>query len=904
MKELGKSWWDRDNVNDRIHRNSYMSDIAKNLTPLLELLTVFFIDKKTMEEKEENQENQEKNVRQMTSLLQSLTWRRDGGGVAVVALAMVQHETFRRLVKLWTTDVAFATTSLTADLTRSILDLLDAIAHMGGNFVLLDTMSSSSRSSSSSTWGGESEGMIKSKTKNTMMETIIQEKTKNDQDNLDDLEDNPTISFLLHKMLDFNPLYSESAASTIHGLVRHGNIPLYSVNDVLKSMKKTIFYSSNADDDINTDTQEDTNDDDHHHKNHNIHNDSNDVIRATAIQATLAMAYLVGKEEKSYLSSHPKVIQDVVMVTKLALKKKRYAGHMWGVFGLILPMQMLVISDSNKKVLIRCGFVDVILYIVCGLFHQEPSAAKLLGQLKELESDLQSMDHFKMTHCLQEEDGSVVANSEFLKDPDTLQICIKLLVNLSFVDSALHRMEELSENLYPLLKVVHERKGSQVLARQLIFLLDLGDKELNLFDRRKKKKKRQKAVVQNGEEISTSHEELLTMTSKLSSKIEVAHNDKKGEDNIVEEAAETEEAEEASENERIPSGGKSMHQSVPDLSTEDEDSSDNDSEYAKASYEPIPAGRQGGGKLLRPVPACDTSSEEEESIDSDSDEDGGSPLMLNVSSPDIVRNEAKEEEEIHPTSENEEKYVMISYSWAQKETVRQFAEEVKKRGFRIWLDVDMMAGDTVEAMAEAVENASAVIMCVSKAYKESHNCRLEAMYANQLKKHIIPLMVSEEQQYRPDGWLGLLMGVKLYYDGKQPIIAAEEVCNKELTTILQEPPRDSHQLLNTRSIAVDVDKRNTMVLPASEKSLEASITSIPLQAWSKEDVLFWLDDIEFSLHKDRMKALNINGKALKELQYMRNVDPIGFHSLIRSDVMFSFHVNEALSFGFELAKRH
>jgi hypothetical protein len=51
-------------------------------------------------------------------------------------------------------------------------------------------------------------------------------------------------------------------------------------------------------------------------------------------------------------------------------------------------------------------------------------------------------------------------------------------------------------------------------------------------------------------------------------------------------------------------------------------------------------------------------------------------------------------------------------------------------------------------MAEAIEAANVVIICVSKQYKESANCRMEAKYANQrLKKgklKIVYVMMQEE----------------------------------------------------------------------------------------------------------------------------------------------------------------
>lgn len=42
----------------------------------------------------------------------------------------------------------------------------------------------------------------------------------------------------------------------------------------------------------------------------------------------------------------------------------------------------------------------------------------------------------------------------------------------------------------------------------------------------------------------------------------------------------------------------------------------------------------------------------------------------------------------------------------------------------MWIDVERMGGSTLSAMAEAVENAAVVLICMSEKYKESPNCRL------------------------------------------------------------------------------------------------------------------------------------------------------------------------------------
>jgi len=61
-------------------------------------------------------------------------------------------------------------------------------------------------------------------------------------------------------------------------------------------------------------------------------------------------------------------------------------------------------------------------------------------------------------------------------------------------------------------------------------------------------------------------------------------------------------------------------------------------------------------------------------------------------------------------------------------------------------------------MASAVENSLCVLFCVTKKYKESNFCRLEAEYALQQKKPFIPLIM--ERGYKADGWLGILIGTR------------------------------------------------------------------------------------------------------------------------------------------------
>lgn len=66
---------------------------------------------------------------------------------------------------------------------------------------------------------------------------------------------------------------------------------------------------------------------------------------------------------------------------------------------------------------------------------------------------------------------------------------------------------------------------------------------------------------------------------------------------------------------------------------------------------------------------------------------------------------------------------MISYNWGSKVTVFKIHEGLERNGFRVWIDRNEMKGSIVDSIAEGVENAEVLLMCVSPKYKESKYCR-------------------------------------------------------------------------------------------------------------------------------------------------------------------------------------
>jgi hypothetical protein len=127
------------------------------------------------------------------------------------------------------------------------------------------------------------------------------------------------------------------------------------------------------------------------------------------------------------------------------------------------------------------------------------------------------------------------------------------------------------------------------------------------------------------------------------------------------------------------------------------------------------------------------------------------------------------------------KKLMISYCWAQQAAVKELYQCLVDHGFDVWLDIHEMAKDSKDcsvlgAMSTAIDEADAVLVAVSREYRDSANCRLEAEYAHVKKKRVVFMMMQEDFT-TPSGWLGMMIGAKLwhnFFDFTEPMTAKVE----------------------------------------------------------------------------------------------------------------------------------
>ena len=223
---------------------------------------------------------------------------------------------------------------------------------------------------------------------------------------------------------------------------------------------------------------------------------------------------------------------------------------------------------------------------------------------------------------------------------------------------------------------------------------------------------------------------------------------------------------------------------------------------------------------------------------------------------------------VDKTKETTGNHVMISYQWDAQQVLVEVKNKLQASGYRVWMDLEQMGGSTLEAMAKGVENAAVVLVCVSQRYKESPNCRSEAEYAYQLRKDIIPLMM--QRNYTADGWLGMLVGTKLWID-----FQSKQVIDSGVGKLIKE----------LRGRGKDV---GTTDGPGGEliQPIEASLVTAPSEQsmtdvsnWTNEDVKKWLTEIGLK-HVCQEDISEFNGQTLIDLHELRGECPDYFYKCL------------------------
>ena len=161
--------------------------------------------------------------------------------------------------------------------------------------------------------------------------------------------------------------------------------------------------------------------------------------------------------------------------------------------------------------------------------------------------------------------------------------------------------------------------------------------------------------------------------------------------------------------------------------------------------------------------------------------------------------------------------IMISYSHREEEICLQIYDALVADGYRVWLDRYNLRGPTMIGIANAIENSEYVLINMSSAYKQSAYCQSEAHYAFERGCRLIPIII--EANYKPDGWLGIIVSGKMYVDfGRIAFGSAYQKLKNEISERRYES--------FSRSLSRTRDKDQNSVSPENMTAFRRISTSI------------------------------------------------------------------------------
>ncbi|XP_074661452.1 uncharacterized protein LOC141914074 isoform X2 [Tubulanus polymorphus] len=228
-------------------------------------------------------------------------------------------------------------------------------------------------------------------------------------------------------------------------------------------------------------------------------------------------------------------------------------------------------------------------------------------------------------------------------------------------------------------------------------------------------------------------------------------------------------------------------------------------------------------------------------------------------------------------------HIFISYNWDNQETILKIRDFLRAAGLKVWIDVDHMSDNLLESMALAVENASIVLICMSEKYKESPNCRTEGEYSFQQRKPLIPLLM--QKRYRADGWLGALVGMKLYLNFSSPHLF-DTMSEKLLSEIRNKLSLDEVVIPKEVSDRVHhvAAKPSFSSPPAAAAAAAAAVTEV--ETWTEDDVQNWLKNNKLKTIADAFK--NIDGPKLISMQKIRHEAASFFYEKLEKSFEMEF----------------
>ncbi|MBQ8514370.1 MAG: toll/interleukin-1 receptor domain-containing protein [Ruminococcus sp.] len=94
--------------------------------------------------------------------------------------------------------------------------------------------------------------------------------------------------------------------------------------------------------------------------------------------------------------------------------------------------------------------------------------------------------------------------------------------------------------------------------------------------------------------------------------------------------------------------------------------------------------------------------------------------------------------------EGDKPYIFVSYAHKDSHAVLPVIEYLQAQGFRVWFDAGIEAGsEWPEYIASHLKNSGCVLTFISESFVNSHNCRRELNFAQEMNKPLLNIYIKE-----------------------------------------------------------------------------------------------------------------------------------------------------------------
>ena len=177
------------------------------------------------------------------------------------------------------------------------------------------------------------------------------------------------------------------------------------------------------------------------------------------------------------------------------------------------------------------------------------------------------------------------------------------------------------------------------------------------------------------------------------------------------------------------------------------------------------------------------------------DAGGPGPLFVALTGPAVTGGPAPHED---AASASDAPFVFVSYARADSNDVNSLVEKLTQQRVSTWIDRSIPGGEEWPArIEERLINCSGVLALVSPSFVESHYCSREVIFADALRKPILPVFIQPADLKRGLAWL--LSTYNQVPSNDIPLI---------ITSIRKHVPQTIRQAVGDTAVVADSEKNS------------------------------------------------------------------------------------------------